>query len=153
MEKLRIKPRRSDAMLAPAEGGRPTKFTPQVLKRILRSARRGLPLSLIARAVGVSVQGLINFRKANERFEQSLQRSIARGADTRLKKIEEAANAKDWRAAAWLLEHCQPEHFAKNRIEVTGADGGPLAGAVVVLPCKGDGDGGSLPVVSIPMLT
>jgi hypothetical protein len=46
--------------LSRAEVGRPTKFTPPVVKRILRCARRGLPLSLIARAVGVSVQGLIN---------------------------------------------------------------------------------------------
>ena len=133
-------------------GGRPTKFTAPTLRRILRSAKRGLPLSLIAKGVGVTTQGLINFRKDNPRFELSLQRAIVRGVDARLRKIEQASEGADWRAAAWLLEHCQPEHFAKNRLEVTGADGGPLAGVVaIMLPPKTDGNGS--PVVTVSELT
>ena len=52
------------------------------------------------------------------------------------------------RAACWYLEHTAPEHFAKNRIELTGADGSPLTGAVAVyLPQKDGGDGS--PVVTV----
>jgi hypothetical protein len=52
-----------------------------------------------------------------------------------------------------MLEKCHPEHFAKNRVEVTGADGGPLAGVVsIMLPPKTDGNGGGLPVVTVPAL-
>lgn len=38
----------------------------------------------------------------------------------------------------WLLEHCAPDDYGKNRIELTGKDGGPVAVAqtVVVLPAK-----------------
>jgi hypothetical protein len=80
-----------------------------------------------------------------------LQRSIARGADARLKKIEAAADAKDWRASAWLLEHCMPEHFAKNRLEISGVDGGPVAGCVaILLPPKTDGNGS--PAVTVAEL-
>jgi hypothetical protein len=38
------------------------------------------------------------------------------------------------------LEHTAPQHFARNRIELTGADGSPLAvGIGIYLPRK-DGD-------------
>jgi hypothetical protein len=68
--------------------------------------------------------------------------------EKRLKKIEDASNAGDWRASAWLLEHCQAQYFARNRIEVTGADGAPLTGAIAVyLPQKDNGHGGR-PVVT-----
>ena len=40
------------------------------------------------------------------------------------------------KAAHWFLEHIFPEYFAKNRIEVTGKDGGPVevVGTVVTVP-------------------
>jgi hypothetical protein len=83
----------------PHPGGRPTKFNPPALKRILGCARRGMPLTLVAKAVGVSEMGLRNFRKGNPRFEAALQRAIARGVDSRLRKIEQAAETSDWRTA------------------------------------------------------
>src|ERR1035441_4270306 len=63
-------------------------------------------------------------------------RCVARGVDARLKRIVEATST-DWRAAAWLLEHCQPQHFGKTRLEVSGTDGAPLiAGVTLFLPRK-----------------
>ncbi len=133
-------------------GGRPSKFTARAVRTILRLAKRGLPLVLCARAVGVSYQGFLNKRRSDERFELALQRAVARGAAVRLRKIEAAAEAGDWRAAAWGLEHCLPEFFAKNRVEVTGADGAPLAGVVsIMLPPK-LGNGDEPPVVTAAAL-
>jgi hypothetical protein len=123
--------------VAPAKhpGGRPRKFTSQNIRTILRCARRGLPLTLCAAAVGVSSQGLINWRKANPRFELALQSSIAKGMARRLGKIVAASENQDWRAAAWLLEHTAPQHFAVSRqlLEVSGPSGGPLAQVAFVL--------------------
>ncbi|HEV2210214.1 MAG TPA: hypothetical protein VG167_15660 [Verrucomicrobiae bacterium] len=117
-------------------GGRPTKFTPANIRRMLKCAKRGLPLTLVAQAAGISFQTLLNYRKANPRFEDALQRSIAKGTDERLKKIEEAS-ATDWRAASWLLEHTMPQYFAKSRLEISGTDGQPLAAGVqLYLPEK-----------------
>jgi hypothetical protein len=122
---------------AAVRAGRPSKFTPATIKRILRCLYRGMPLRLAAQAASISTQGLINHRRANPRFEDAVQKAIARGVEVRLKKIEQASDAGDWRAAAWLLEHCQPQHFARNRLEVTGADGAPLAAGVqLYLPQK-----------------
>ena len=47
--------------------------------------------------------------------------------------------ATDWRCAAWYLEHVHPESFARNRIELSGPDGAPLAAGVQLYLPKKDG--------------
>lgn len=127
--------------------GRPTKFTPATRKRILRCLTGGMPLGLAASAAGTCYQSIVTWRAANPDFDSEIAEAIALGVEKRLAVIEKASDANDWRAAAWLLEHCQPEHFAKNRIEITGANGGPLAGAVgIFLPRK---DGATETVVEV----
>lgn len=103
------------------------------MRRIVRYVERGMPLTLAADAAGIAPQTLFNYRSERPRFAAALARAIGRGVEARLKRIEDASNAGDWRAGAWLLEHCQPEHFAKNRLEITGRDGEPIAGQVAVL--------------------
>ena len=75
------------------------------------------------------------WRGRDEKFRQRIDAAIAKGIDRRLKKIEKASNAGDWRASAWLLEHCPgaAEHFSKSRVEITGPDGGSLPGAQVAV--------------------
>jgi len=98
-----------------------------------------MPLSLAASAAGIAISTLHAYRNRHTAFAQEVEAAISRGVEARLKKIEDASNAGDWRASAWLLEHTQPQHFARNRIEVTGADGSPLAGTVgIYLPQKQD---------------
>jgi hypothetical protein len=118
-------------------GGRPTKFTPELTRRILKCLGRGMPLTLAVEAAGIEFTTLQVYRRKYPNFAQRVKEAIAKGVERRLKKIEAASNAGDWRAAAWLLEHCQPEHFGRNRVEVTGADGSPLAAAIAIyLPQK-----------------
>lgn len=101
----------------PKAKGRPSKLTPQTRRRILRCIRRGMPFSLAASAAGVALSSLHKWRGQHS-FGDAVQKAIGQGADARLKKIEDASDAGDWRASAWLLEHCQPEFFAKTRIQV-----------------------------------
>ena len=117
--------------------GRPSKFTPQTVERVLRCVERGMPLSLAASAAGVTFQTLSTYRTKHPAFAVALLEAVATGVEKRLKKIEDASEAGDWRASAWLLEHCQPEHFAKSRVEVSGANGALLTvGVAVYLPQK-----------------
>jgi len=112
-----------------------------------------MPLKLCANAVGVTPFGMSLHRRKHPRFEEALQRAIAEGVKRHLTKIEQAAKDGDWKASAWALEHCHAEYFCKNRIEVTGADGSPLAGAIALyLPQKQDSNGAQLPAVSVPPL-
>jgi len=100
------------------KNGRPSKFTAETQTRVLSCVEKGLPLTLAASAAGISYQSLVTYRAKNPQFADALVEAVARGVEKRLKKIEDASDAGDWRASAWLLEHCQPEHFSKTRIQV-----------------------------------
>jgi hypothetical protein len=100
------------------KSGRPTKFTPDTRARILRSVEKGLPLTHAAAGASITLQSLITYRQQCPKFAVALAEAESRGVVRRLEKIEAASDAGDWRASAWMLEHCQPEHFAKTRIQV-----------------------------------
>ena len=113
------------------------KFTPGRVKIILRCVGRGMPLHMACEVAGICAQSLYNWRHKNPKFGELLTRAIAKGVDSRLRRIEKASDAGDWRAAAWLLERTMPQHFARSRLEVTGAEGAPLmAGVTLYLPKK-----------------
>jgi hypothetical protein len=104
---------------------------------ILASVEKGLPFVLCCSVAGISRSAFFQWKAEDAAFADRIDAALARGAERRLKRIEDASDAGDWRASAWLLEHCLPQHFAKTRLEVTGADGGPLAGGVsLYLPTK-----------------
>jgi len=132
--------------------GRPSKFTSQTAKRILRSVGRGMPLVHAASAAGMSFQTLSTHRSKNPQFADALAAAVSKGIETRLKVVEQALNSPDeairLRAACWYLEHTAPAHFARNRIEVTGADGAPLMGAVAIYLPQKDGSASGSPVVT-----
>ena len=124
--------------------GRPTKFTPQLRRRILRSVALGVPGTHVARAAGLSYQSLLNYQRLHPHFADDMARAVSAGVEKRLEVIERATESQDeairLRAACWFLEHTQPAHFARNRIELTGADGSPLAAAVAIYLPKKDGE-------------
>jgi hypothetical protein len=107
-----------------------------------------MPLTLAASAAGTSYTSLADYREKYPEFATALLKATATGVERRLKKIESASNSGDWRASAWLLEHCQPEYFSKARLEVTGANGAPLAGAIAVYLPQKDGLNGGARVVT-----
>jgi hypothetical protein len=98
--------------------GRPSKYNAAMRAQVLRSVKRGMPLVMAANAAAISYQTLCTYRTQHPQFAVALERAIAKGVEKRLEKIEAASDAGDWRASAWMLEHCQPEHFAKTRIQV-----------------------------------
>lgn len=123
--------------LTARKNGRPTKFTPETIKRILRCVRRGMPLALAANAARVSYSSLCGWRVKHKSFDDAVTMAVAQGVDKNLRVIEQALKSKDeairLRAACWFVEHTQPQHFSKSRLEVTGADGEPLSGAQVAV--------------------
>jgi hypothetical protein len=98
--------------------GRPTVRTPARAKIICDGLARGLPFVHACAVAGITFQTFNVWRNRDEKFRAQIDESIAKGVDRRLKKIEDASDAGDWRASAWLLEHCQAEHFSKTRIQV-----------------------------------
>jgi len=124
------------SMTNPAKRGARTVRTESNAKILCDCIARGMPFSMACSIAGLSVSVFHDWKANDENFRAQLEEAIALGVNRRLEKIE-AAGRDDWRACAWLLEHCQPGHFARNRIEVTGADGTPLAAGVsLYLPQK-----------------
>jgi hypothetical protein len=97
--------------------GRPSKFNSVVVRQITRALSSGAPLKYAAARAGISFETLCAWRARFPEFDLAVEQAVARGVEQRLKKIQKAGES-DWRALAWLLEHCQPETFAKSRIEV-----------------------------------
>jgi hypothetical protein len=104
--------------------GRPTLFTPFIVRRILRCARRGMPLSAACAVVGVSYSTLCSWRAKDKFFNDALATAIAKGIDASLKVVEESLRSREpairLRAACWFLEKTQPDSFGRQRIDVAG---------------------------------
>lgn len=92
---------------------------------------------MAASAAGVAYSSLCAWRAKNKSFDDALALAVARGIDANLKVIEQALKSRDeairLRAACWFLSSTQSAHFGRTKLEVTGADGSPLAGQVAVL--------------------
>jgi hypothetical protein len=100
------------------KGGRPTKFTPATVQRILDCVERGVPLTLAASAAGIAYQSLVTYRNAHKDFAAALELAIARGVEKRLAIIVKAADAGDVSSARWWLEHVLPQYFSRTRVEL-----------------------------------
>jgi transposase len=119
--------------------GRPTVRTPERAKILCDAVAAGLPFIQACAVAKICAETFCKWRDQDANFRQAIETAVALGVARRLKKIEDASDAGDWRASAWLLEHVHPQYFSRNRIEVTGADGAPLSVTVAVcLPQKDD---------------
>ena len=111
----------------------PTKYTPWLRRKILKMVSIGMPISHIPPACGLSLSGFFGYRKRSPKFEAAIQRAISRGIERHLGLIAKAAEEGDVASSRWFLERCHSEFFGRTRLEVTGAGGGPVGVATVVL--------------------
>jgi hypothetical protein len=117
--------------------GRPLKFNAQTRRRLIRCVAIGMPITHVPAACGLSYSGFCDYRNAHPKFETAIQRAIAKAIEKHLKLILTAAEKGDAACSRWFLERCHSQHFGRQKIELTGADGAPLAGAIAVyLPEK-----------------
>jgi hypothetical protein len=126
---------------------RPTKFNPVTAEKVVNLVQAGNYRETAAAAAGVSAKTLRNWLhrgaksgKANEpyrQFSEALDQAEATAEILDNKRISEAAKI-DWRAAAWRQARRRPDRWGdKQRLEHTGADGGPIETrqtGVVILP-------------------
>ena len=131
----------SNSKHPPAVMGRKSKFNDQVVEKICTGISAGLPQQYAAALAGISHDTFHVWQRKYPKFRQAVETALSRGLAFRLKIIQDGASSKDenvrLRAATWWLEHVFPQHFARNRIEVTGPDGLSLsAGVQLYLPKK-----------------
>lgn len=115
-------------------GGRPGKLTEELSEGIVASIRRGNYIETAANINGVSKPSVFAWMKKGReqkngiyrRFLDALLKAQSEFEAEMLGIVDMHAH-KDWRAAAWRLEHMRPRRFAqKAKIEHTGKGGGPI---------------------------
>ena len=77
------------------------------------------------------------------RFARAILRASAQAEDKDVARIDRHAD-DDWRAAAWRLERRFPKRWGQRKLEITGAEGGPLQWSVLVA-AKNTGEKPALP--------
>ena len=135
--------------------GRPIKLTSDLQARIVAFLGAGAYVETAASAAGVSKQTLYNWLKRGadgeepfDGFLDAVERAQGEADIRDLKTIRDAATGGVWQAAAWRLERRHPEKWGRRRVEMTGADGGPVSLDVksltlveIVSEIAHDGDG------------
>lgn len=95
----------------PKPKGRKSKFTTPVKDRIIEALRAGTTYEIAAQYAGISRSTLFEWIKKGEKeedtayrtFYDNIKKAEAEGAVVHLGTIAQAS-AKDWKAAAWILE-------------------------------------------------
>lgn len=114
-----------------ARTGRPTKLTPAVKAEVCDAIRLGVPYEHAARAAGIADNTLRSWRERGEAGEQpfadflrDVNRAESEGLVSWLRRID---TEDSWQRFAWKAERRFPHLFAlRQRLEHTGADGGPI---------------------------
>lgn len=118
--------------------GQPTKRTPEVEEAIISALKAGATHRMAADYAGIALSTLQRWlaeeSDAYKEFQDAVKRASASGDLASLETIQTAARSGQWQAAAWLLERRHPGEYGRQRVEVTGKDGGPMQASVVIVP-------------------
>jgi hypothetical protein len=110
--------------------GRPPKKSPQVIARILKVARTGLPLKFAAQAGDIDAETLSQWRVKDPEFDRALSQARLAAVEEKWKLIQKAAEdrvdadgkllkAGDWRSLAWSLERAYPSEFCRPEVSLS----------------------------------
>lgn len=103
------------------------KRTPEVEKRIYDALRLGATYKLAAQYACIDHATLYRWLEKDATFATKVKEAEGAATVGWLAKIEKAASDGNWQAAAWKLERRYPDDFGRReRVEHTGADGGPI---------------------------
>lgn len=121
----------------PRKPGRPFKFDAKTRKRLIAAIAAGVPVVHACAACRVSKSGFHDFKNSHAKFAEAIERATGRAIEKHLRLIIKAAENGDTANSRWFLERVHPQHFGRTKIELTGADGQPLAAAIgIYLPQK-----------------
>lgn len=120
-----------------ADRGRPTKYTPDRVKRILEAIKLGVAYIDAASYAGVGLATFNEWRDRYPEFAGAVEEAAGQAVVANMAKIQKAATEGSWQASAWILERRHPDRYGRTtRTELTGPDGGPVQtqASVVIVP-------------------
>jgi hypothetical protein len=103
------------------KGGRPSKYTPETLERLIGAINDGLSLKQSCLAAGISEATLGRWREEHPELEPQLTEAREVCRQKALANIRAAGNAGDWRASAEFLRLSFPKDYrqgSNTRVEV-----------------------------------
>jgi hypothetical protein len=128
-----------------------SKLTPAVHEAIVKMVGSGAFVETACEAAGIHKAQYYRWLKLADDPTADKRYATFRDATTRARAQSESqmidvvmrSAPGDWRAAAWYLEHSHAERYGKReKVELTGAGGGPitLAGLALLMGVDGDAD-------------
>jgi len=97
--------------------GRPTKYTPETVKKIVDAIRVGATFRLACMYAGISEDTFMAWRQRYSDFADAVKSAEGAGAAAWLGMIEKAAQEGNWQAAAWKLERKYPREYGRRVIQ------------------------------------
>jgi hypothetical protein len=100
-------------------GGRPSKYTPEVVERICYSLSLGNTRTTSVTCAGVSMPTFHTWMHEFPEFSDAIKRAEEQAVEHYVNVIH-AASGQTWQAAAWYLERRRPADFSKqDKVDIT----------------------------------
>ena len=111
-------------MASQPTAGRPTKYTPATVEKILEALRGGNTRRASCAVADVSQDSLALWLRTYPEFAEAVEKAEGK-AEAKMVSVIKAASETTWQAAAWWLERKHKAEWS-SRVEQTGADGSPV---------------------------
>jgi hypothetical protein len=111
-------------MPAQPGAGRPTKYKPETVEKILEALRGGNTRRASCAVADVSQDSLALWLRIYPEFAEAVEKAEGK-AEAKMVSIIRDASDTTWQAAAWWLERKHKAEWS-SRVEQTGADGSPV---------------------------
>lgn len=120
---------------------RRTKYSAEVVARIVQALELGATYDLAARFGGITYETFNRWRKSKPAFSEAVEKAEGEAAVKWLAKIELAASAGNWQAAAWKLERRYPAQYGRQTsMRVDQQEGGALVFNIMPVPVDTETD-------------
>lgn len=110
---------------------RRSKYTPDVVQRVVQAIDMGATYELSAAYAGISYETFNTWRQTKPEFSEAINAAEGRAAVKWLAKIEQAASDGTWQAAAWKLERRYPHDYGKTVQDVNAKVDGEVSVTLV----------------------
>jgi transposase len=97
-----------------AKVGRKSKYTPDVVERIVQAIQLGSPYNLACQYAGISHETFHQWINNKPEFSEAVKEAEGKAVVGWLAKIEKAATSGSWQAAAWKLERRYFQEFGQR---------------------------------------
>jgi transposase len=99
---------------------RPTKYTPETVKKITDAIKVGATYELACAFGGISHETFSQWRQTKPEFLAAIKEAEGSAAIKWLALIDKAAGEGTWQAAAWKLERRYPESYGRTVVTNQG---------------------------------